>query len=188
MKTGKHKLPEESVLEKLRKIARLAERGYKGEADNARRKLEKQLAEYGLTMEDVLRERKSCREFRYSNKYEFRLFLNMFAQQFGSDSEEFKGATLNRSSKKIHVELSDIDYADFAPEWDYYRTEFARELRKTEEALLIAFVNKFDLFDKTPKDDEGDKKRSKPDLERLRRALELISSIESNPYRTLLEQ
>ena len=188
MKTGKYKLPDESVLEKLRKIAHLAERGYKGEADNARRKLEKQLADYGLTMEDILRERKSCREFRYYNKQEFRLFLSIFIHRFGSESEEFKGATFNRSSKKIYVELSDIDYADFAPEWDYYRTEFARELRKTEEALLIAFVNKFDLFDKTPKDDEGDKKRSKPDLERLRRVLELISSIESNPYRKLLEQ
>ena len=188
MKTGKHKLPDESVLEKLRKIAHLAERGYKGEADNARRKLEKQLAEYGLTMEDVLRERKSCREFRYSNKQELRLFLSVFIHRFGSESEEFKGATFNRSSKKIYVELSGIDYADFAPEWDYYRTEIARELRKTEESMLVAFVNKFDLFNKTPKDDAGYKKRSKVDLERLRRALGLISSIEANPYHKLLEQ
>ena len=187
MKTGKHKLPDESVIEKLRKIALLAEQGYKGEAENARRKLEKQLAEYGLTMEDVLRERKSCREFRYSNKQEFRLFLSVFTNRFGTESEEFKGATYNKSSKKIYVELSDIDYADFAPEWDYYRAEFARELRKTEEALLVAFIHKFDLFDKTPENNEGDKKRSKPDLERLRRALGLISSIEANPYRKLIE-
>ena len=187
MKTGKHKLPDESVIEKLKKIALLAEQGYEGEADNARRKLEKQLAEYGLTMEDILQERKSCQEFRYSNKQEFKLFVNVFLHRFGRESEEFKGATYNKSSKKIYVKLSDIDYADFAPEWDYYRAEFARELRKTEEALLVAFVNKFDLFDKTSEDDEGDKKRSKPDLERLRRALELISSIESNPYRKLLE-
>lgn len=188
MKDVKHRLPDESVLEKLRKIARLAERGYKGEADNARRKLENQLAEYGLTMEDVLQERKSCREFRYSNKQEFRLFLSVFVHRFGTESEEFKGATYNKSSKKINVDLSDIDFADFAPEWDYYRTEFARELRKTEEAMLVAFVNKFDLFNKTPKDDAGDKKRSKADLERLRRAIGLISSIEANPYHKLLEQ
>ena len=186
MKTGKHKLPDQSVLEKLRKIARLAEQGYKGEADNARHKLEKELAEYGLTMEDVLQERKSCREFRYSNKQEFRLFLSVFVHRFGTESEEFKEATYDKSSKKIYVELSDIDFADFAPEWDYYRTEFARELRKTEEALLVAFVNKFDLFNKTPKDDAGNKKISKVDLERLRRALGLIYSIESNPYRKLL--
>ena len=105
MKTGKHKLPNESVIEKLRKIALLAEQGYEGEADNARRKLEKQLAEYGLTMEDVLRERKSCREFRYSNKQEFKLFVNVFLHRFGRESEEFKGATYNKSSKKIYIEL-----------------------------------------------------------------------------------
>ena len=187
MKTGKHKLPDQSVLEKLRKIARLAEQGYKGEADNARRQLESRLKEYGLTIEDVLQERKSCREFRYSNKREFRLFLNVFLHRFGTESEEFKGATHNKSSKKIYVELSDIDFADFAPEWDYYRTEFARELRKTEEALLVAFVNKFGLFNKTPKDDAGDKKISKEDLERLRRALDLMCTIETSPYRKLLE-
>ena len=62
------KLPDESVLEKLKKIARLAEQGYKGEADTARRLLEKQLADYGLTMEDVLDDAKQTRTFRYSNK------------------------------------------------------------------------------------------------------------------------
>lgn len=54
--------------------------------------------------------------------------------------------------------------------------------------MLVAFVNKFDLFNKTPKDDASDKKISKADLERLRRALGLISSIEANPYHKLLEQ
>ena len=187
MKNGKHKLLDESVIEKLRKIAHLAEQGYKGEAENARRKLEKQLTEYGLTMEDILRERKSCREFRCSNKQEFKLFVNIFLHRFGRESEEFKGATYNKSAKKINVDLSDIDFADFAPEWDYYRTEFARELRKTEEAMLVAFVNKFDLFNKTPKDDASDKKISKTDLERLRRALGLMRNIETSPYRKLLE-
>lgn len=187
MKDVKHKLPDESVLEKLRKIARLAERGYKGEANNARRKLENQLAEYGLTMEDVLGNAKQTRTFRYSNKREFRLFLSVFVHRFGTESEEFKGATYNKASKKINVDLSDIDFADFAPEWDYYRTEFARELRKTEEAMLVAFVNKFDLFNKTPKDDASDKKISKADLERLRRALGLMRNIETSPYRKLLE-
>lgn len=40
MKDVKHKLPDESVLEKLRKIARLAEMGYKGEANPYRKLLE----------------------------------------------------------------------------------------------------------------------------------------------------
>lgn len=187
MKDIKHKLPDESVLEKLRKIARLAERGYKGEADNARRKLENQLAEYGLTMEDVLGNAKQTRTFRYSNKREFRLFLSVFVHRFGTESEEFKGATYNKASKKINVDLSDIDFADFAPEWEYYRANFARELRKTEEAFIVAFVNKFDLFDKTPKEGENGKELNKDDLERIRRALGLMRSIETSPFRKLLE-
>lgn len=187
MEPVKRKLPGESTLEQLRKIARLAEQGYRGEADTARRLLEKRLAEYGLTMEDILDNAKQTRTFRYSNKREFRLFLSVFVYRFGTESEEFKGATFNKASKEIYVDLSDIDYADFAPEWDYYRTEFAQELRKTEDALLIAFVHKFDLFDKTAKDDAGDNKMSTADLE-LRRTLGLMRNIETSPYRKMLEK
>lgn len=98
MKSTKRNLPDESILEKLRKIARLAEMGYKGEAANARRVLEARLKEYGLTIEDVLTDRK------------------------------------------------------------------------------------------TPKGGENGKELNKDDLERLRRALGLMRSIEANPYRKLLEQ
>lgn len=188
MKSTKQNLPDESILEKLRKIARLAEMGYKGEAANARRVLEARLKEYGLTIEDVLTDRKTPREFKYSNKREFRLFLNVIASHFGSKSEEFKTAYFCKSTKKIVVELTDIDFADFAPEWEYYRANFARELRKTEEAFIVAFVNKFDLFDKTPKEGENGKELNKDDLERIRRSLGLMRSIEADPYRKLLEQ
>lgn len=91
----------------------------------------------------------------------------------------------------LYCHRDDLDFADFAPEWDYYRQSLARELRKTEEAFLVAFVNKFDLFDITPKesdDNKDDDKMSEKDLERIRRALGLISSIEANPYRKLLGQ
>ena len=145
-----NKLPDESVLEQLRKIARLAEQGYRGEADTARRLLEKRLAEYGLTMEDILDDAKQTRTFRYSNKQEFRLFMAVIVHHFGSKSEEFETARVNKRGKELYVELTDLDFADFAPEWDYYRQSLARELRKTEEAFLVAFVNKFDLFDITP--------------------------------------
>lgn len=184
------KLPDESILEKLKKIARLAEQGYKGEADTARRLLEKQLAEYGLTMEDILDDAKQTRTFQYSNKQEFRLFMAVIVHHFGSKSEEFETARVNKRGKELHVELTDLDFADFAPEWDYYRQSLARELRKTEEAFLVAFVNKFDLFDITPKESAGTDgdKMSEKDLERIRRALGLISSIEANPYRKLLGQ
>ena len=187
MNTSKRQLPDESVLEKLRKIARLAEQGYKGEADTARRLLESRLKEYGLTIDDLLEDRKQDREFKYSNKQGFRLFMAVLVHHFGSKSEEFQTARVNKRAKLFFVELTDIDFADFAPEWDYYRANLARELRKTEEAFLVAYVNKFDLFDITPKESDEPQVRTEKDLERIRRALGLMSTIEANPYRKLLE-
>ena len=116
--------------------------------------------------------------------------MAVIVHHFGSKSEEFTTARVNKRGKELYVELTDLDFADFAPEWDYYRQSLARELRKTEEAFLVAFVNKFDLFDITPKESTGSDgdKMSEKDLERIRRALGLISSIEANPYRKLLGQ
>lgn len=46
----------ESIKNKLKKLLALAERGVQGEADNARKLLEKLCKEYGVSMEELLDE------------------------------------------------------------------------------------------------------------------------------------
>lgn len=174
---------DESVLSKLQKIARLAEQGYKGEAENARRQLEAMLTKYGLTIEDLCENATRERTFKYHNKYELQLFISTLKHRFGSGSEEFKTALFNRSSKTIFVNVSDIDYADLAAEWEYYRKSFERELKETETALLVAFIRKLKLFDITA--EESDSKLEKLSLEEIKmllKAIGLEKSIGTNPY------
>lgn len=188
MSSTKLTLPDKSVLEKLRKIASLAERGYKGEAENARRALDSMLKKYGITFESLLQEERKPREFRCSNRHEFRLFLNVLVHHFGSKSEVFTSGQYNKSARKIIIMLTDLEYADLAPEWDYYRTNLASEMRQTEDALLLAFISKFQLYDKTPKNSgTGGDETEQIDRDKLRRALGLIGSIKVPPFRKLLE-
>ena len=81
--------PEEKVMDQLRKIAALADRGFMGEATMARQILEKKLREYGLTVDDLYKDAKKVRTFRYQNELERRLLIQILVHYFGSASDEF---------------------------------------------------------------------------------------------------
>lgn len=175
--------PEERIMDQLRKIAALAERGCMGEMAMARSMLERKLKEYGLTVEDLYEGSKKTRTFRFSNSFERRLLVNTLLHYFGSKSDEFKGATVSRRRKAVYVDLTDLDYIEFGNEYGYYRKVFARELEKTNKAFLVAFVNRFDLFDITPSETDTPPKEMSPD--ELRRTLEMLGitmNIKAYPY------
>lgn len=68
----------ERITDKLRKLLALAERGCGGEAENARRLLEAQLSKYGLTLEDLYENKTSRRIFKYRNKEERQIIVQVF--------------------------------------------------------------------------------------------------------------
>lgn len=49
------------IIDKLKKLLALAERGEQGEAENARRLLEAELRKHGLTFDDIREENKRTR-------------------------------------------------------------------------------------------------------------------------------
>jgi len=175
--------PEEKVMDQLRKIAALADRGFMGEAAMARQILEKKLREYGLTVDDLYKDAKKVRTFRYQNELERRLLVQILVHYFGSSSDEFKGGSIIRKKKVIKIELTDLDYAELSSEYGYYRGAFAREVKKSNEAFLVAFVNRFELFDVTPTSGQPTKELSPEELKRTLDALRIARTIEAYPYR-----
>ena len=81
------------IIEKLKKILALAERGERGEADNARRMLEVELRRYGLTMEDILTNKRTMRIFKYNSNEERQLFVQILVNYLGSKHETLKKST-----------------------------------------------------------------------------------------------
>lgn len=181
------KLPPESVLQKIRKIAALVERGCKGEAAAAQHLLDEQLSRYGLTMSDILEDKKERRVFQYSNKQQLQVLAQVLYHRFGSNSEEMETAGLDSRHKRVLVNLTDIDYIDCSAEWEYYRQAFVKETRTTEKALLLAFFKKFNLWDITPSE-SAPERTTQEEREAWNRAYDLLSSIETAPYRKLLEK
>lgn len=94
----------DKVIDKLKKLLALAERGERGEAYNARKILERELSLHGLTIEDLRSENVKERVFAYKTKDEATLFYQILSAVCGEKSEAIKDARYN-SRKKTPVRL-----------------------------------------------------------------------------------
>lgn len=172
----------ERITDKLKKLLALAERGCGGEAENARRLLEEQLKKYGLTLEDLYENKTSRRIFKYRNKEERKIIVQVFLSVLGSKSEAFKASTYNASKKTIYIDLTDLEYAEISDMVAFFKSQFNKEKKRLMKDILYAFVKKHKIFDCTPNDD--DKASDKGiDLEELMRILSLSNGMEDVTYR-----
>lgn len=165
----------ERITDKLKKLLALAERGCGGEAENARRLLEEHLRKYGMTLEDICENNISRRTFKYRNKEERTIIIQVFLSVLGSKSEAFNGSTYSASKKTIYIDLTDLEYAEISDMVAFFKSQFNKEKKRP-------FVNKHNIFDCTPNDD--DKASDKEiDLEELMRILSLSNGMEDVTYR-----
>ena len=172
----------ERITDKLRKLLALAERGCGGEAENARRLLEAQLSKYGLTLEDLCGNKTSRRTFKYRNKEERTIIIQVFVSVLGSKSEAFKAATYNASKKTIYIDLTDLKYAEISDMVAFFKSQFNKEKKRLMKDILHAFVNKHNIFDCTPNDDD-EASDKEIDFEELMRILSLSNGMEDVTYR-----
>ena len=100
------------IIDKLKKLLALAERGEQGEADNARRLLEAELRRHGLTLEDICDDSKKTRIFKYNSNEERTLLIQVLVNYLGSKSDAFCDSTYNKYQKEVYIALSDIEYID----------------------------------------------------------------------------
>ena len=180
--------PPEKVMERLRKIARLAESGYNGEADTAKRKLEAELLRYGITLDDLLSSDIHEREFKVANIDQVKVFIQVLAMHFGQKSDVVKGASVTkRAPYRFWIKLKDADWIDFSQEVDYYLATWKREKKRADDEFRYAFYSRFGLF---PSDVDEDKKRDPAELsfEELKRLVALRDGIKSPSYHRMIEQ
>lgn len=169
------------IIDKLKKLLALAERGEQGEAENARRMLEAELRHHGLTLDDIRSERKSIRILKYSSGEELTLVVQIILNYLGSKSEAFKTSTYNSRKREIYIELSDMEYVDLSNMCDFYKKHYRKERKRLISDMIHAFVQKHHLFDSTPQDNpENDRSI---DWDKLMRILALSSTMEDVTFR-----
>lgn len=169
------------IIDRLKKLLALAERGEQGEADNARRMLEAELRRHGLTLDDIRSERKSTRVLKYCSNEELQLIIQIILNYSGSTSEAFKEARYNARKREIYIELSDMEYVDISNMCDFFKAQYRKERKRLLHDMIMAFVQKHSLYDSTPQERPDNDREF--DWDKLMRILAISSTMEDVTFR-----
>lgn len=115
----------ESLKSKLQKLQALAERGCQGEANNARRAIERICQQYGVKLEEVLDiETKHAYTFEIGRNKEM---MNLFIRCLCSVCD-ISGMTYTQPTRSaIRIELTALQYADISSLFNWHKANYKRE-------------------------------------------------------------
>jgi hypothetical protein len=164
----------ELIIERLHKIAALADRGVGGEKVNAKIQLEKLLEKHHVSLEDLnTRKPRRTNAFKYFYKWQRELLLNCYHCLMGSSSFEYYRA---QKRKVLYFEMTALQEIELRDMFCYYKKLYAKELNR----LALAFTHKHYLFNYN-QNDSGDssKELSKEEIAAIVR---MMQGIEPSSY------
>lgn len=175
----------ESLKKKLQKLQALAERGYQGEAENARRAIERICEQYGVKLEDVL-------DIATKHSYTFEIgrskdMMNLLVRCISTICD-IKGMTYSKPSRSsVRVELTALQYADVLSLFNWHKANYERELAEFRRTFMGAYIGKHDLYTDRERKGSDDKELTPDDIERIRRVWKMREAMSDNTYHKQLE-
>lgn len=180
----------ESLKSKLIKLQALAERGYEGEAENAKRLIQKLCAENGVSIEEILQEQIMVKRYSFEvgrNKLFIKLFTHCFAKLTNVGTLKY----FQESRNTISVELTPMQYLELKNMFEWHKENFIRDLDELQNNVFAAYVNKHDLFSHSESDNDDEEKNLEPLTPEMYRKLMAIFAIQQNlndnSYHKMLE-
>lgn len=180
----------ESIKQKLLKLQALAEQGYKGEAEVAKRAIERLCRQYGITLEEVL-----CVEEK--KRYEFNIgrykyMLTLFVQCHGVVTGTGTLSYYKRSRNTIAVDLTPLQYAELSSLFEWHKANFLKDLAAMQDTIVEAYVNKHNIFRTLSEEEQAERdarelELTPAQLRRLAAILAMQSELGDNRYHKQLE-
>lgn len=170
----------ESLKKKILKLQALAEQGCEGEAENARRAIERICKQYGLNLEDILDiETKHLYTFEIGRKKEMmNLFIRCLSAVCDTSNMEYRKPT--RSS--IKIELTALQYAEVSSLFDWHKANYNRELAEFKSSFMRASVSKHNLFFNEERNSNVSYELTQEDIERIRCVWNMREAMSNNTY------
>lgn len=165
----------DKLLNRLRKVLALAERGIGGEKENAQRMLEKLMAKYDLDIEDLEGESVQCYWWNYDNRFEADLLKQVYGKV-----KDITQISYYKGDRKFGFDLTKAEYLDM----DVHYTVLRKDLKTHIEDAYNAFIAANDVY---PETSSGRiRQRTSEELERLERQLRMAEHVKrSNINRQL---
>ena len=174
----------ESIKNKLKKLLALAEQGVQGEAENARRLLEKLCREYGVSMDELLDENQV--KYHFFEVGRNKVYLDLFAQCYYKVANTDRLSYKQISRSQIAVEMTAIQYAEMASLFAWHKANFDNDLEEMKRNILIAYCRKHHLYSDVDSSDSME--LTDEEKERILKIMFMQESLNDNQYHKLLEQ
>lgn len=163
----------EELLRRLERVKALAERGVGGEKENAEALLNRLMAKYSISEEDIEDTAERDYFIRYHNFWERKLIVQIAYKHLGSGHCcGTVGTQSGRPHKKICVTCTPAQYIEIEADFEFYKAAWEEELA----IFYSAFISKNDIFPPpelaSPSDDD------EIDLVRLEKVRAMMSGID----------
>jgi len=172
------------LLEKLKKVKALADRGSGGERESAAALLERMMKKHGITDNDLEENVVQLYWIRYKTDYERKLLFQLAYMHTGpGHAAGCVGKWTNRKRKEVGITCTAAQYIEIHADFDFYREALAEEM----DVFYTAFINKNHLF--PPPELEGDlDDTGEVDLVRLEKMKAMMAGIEQRTRHKALPQ
>jgi len=172
----------ETIIEKLKKVRALAERGEAGEAQAAKLMLDRLLSKHGLTIEDITDDVKHSYLFKYTFANEKSVMLQCISRV--TDDPNLTYSHRKDKRKEFWVDLTEWQYIESKDMIDFHLKQFRKEMKIKMNAFLSAYINKHSLFADSA--EGGESKLTPEELAELLRAYQGMDNQET--YTKKLEE
>lgn len=168
------------ILERIKAVQALAERGDRGEKESAAAMLERLMKKYGITESEIAEDRRELAWFRFKTPLERRLLHQIIYAVTGRVGYSCVGARTNRPRKMLGIECTAAERLEIEFSFEFYKAAFEKEL----ERFYIAFLQKNRLFPDKPIDDVPE--IGEMDLEEAQRLSMMMAGMEEHSRRKAL--
>lgn len=127
----------ERILEKIKRVQALAERGVAGERDSAAATLDRLMKQYGITEDDIVEDRREWAWFRYKTPIERKLILQVIYAVTGRIGSGCVGKYTGRKRKNVGIECTAAERLEIQFDYDFFRAALEEEMERFYSAFLI---------------------------------------------------
>lgn len=132
----------ERLLEKIRKVQALANRGADGEKKSAAALLDKLMKQYGIDEAEIAEERLEKCFFRYKTPYERKLLVQVIYTVTGKIPFKCVGSYSGRARKQVGIDCTAAERLEIEFSYEFYKAALEEEM----ERFYSAFLMKNDIF------------------------------------------
>lgn len=180
----------ETIKSKLLKLQALAEKGYNGEAETAKRLLDKLCKQYGVSLDEVLNREK--KKYCLFNVGRAKVYFNLFMQCYANVTGEIELKYIKQSNSEIKVMLTAYQCAEIANLSYWHKTNLKKDIENAQRLVFEAYVQKHRIFrdrSNDPEDQEDEEQERKPiDLARLQAIGAMMDTLNDNRFHKMIEK